>query len=179
MREARTLLEDAHSVNPDHLEAVYNLHTKRWEDAETSDREVIGHLESLKIESPATPDYKHLLGLIHLQRGEPEVAASLLREACDEGSQYKSRWNAQGGDPVSFVRSLGLRAVGEEKSLAGHVKDTRDVAFAQTSRGRLYQWGKTGRYGSGTWRAADVSKTSGRSPLNPWQGLFHTMAGSL
>ncbi|MEW6349454.1 MAG: protein kinase [Thermodesulfobacteriota bacterium] len=129
-KEARALLEDAHSANPDHLEAVYNLHTTRWTHAETSDREVVGHMQSLKIESRETPDFKHLLGLVHLQRGDVGQALTLLRQACHEGSQYKSRWRNYGGDPANFIRSLRLRPIQEEKQFAGHLKEIEGLAFS-------------------------------------------------
>ena len=106
--EARGLLEDAHSVGPDHLQAIYNLHTLRWARVETSDREVISRMESLKIEVRETAEYSHLLGLIALQRGDPVRAVSLLTKACQQGSLYQERWKDCGGEPRNFVGSLGL-----------------------------------------------------------------------
>ena len=175
-KDARALLEDAHSVNPDHLETVYNLHTKRWEYAETSDREVIAHMESLKIESRATPDYKHLLGLILLQRGEPQDALTLLRQACDEGSQYKSRWRPLGGNPATFVSSLRLRPLGEVKGLAGHVKETKAVAFANVPGQALSMGQDRSIPGLGLGQRPLSQEPPVRSPSNPLPAPFQTTA---
>ena len=127
--EARVLLEDAHSAGPDHLQAVYNLHTRRWASAETSDREVISRMESLKIEVRDTADYSHLMGLIALQRGDPVAGVSLLTKACRQGSLYQERWKDYGGEPRNFVSSLGLASIGEQASFAGHLKKVVSVAF--------------------------------------------------
>jgi WD40 repeat protein/serine/threonine protein kinase len=127
--EARGLLEDAHSAGPDHLQAVYNLHTRRWAGAETSDREVMSRMESLKIEVRDTADYCHLMGLIALQRGDPVAGVSLLTKACRQGSLYQDRWKEHGGEPRNFVSSLGLAAIGEQASFAGHLKGVISVAF--------------------------------------------------
>ncbi|MGO9570609.1 MAG: protein kinase domain-containing protein [Desulfomonilaceae bacterium] len=127
--EARGLLEDAHSAGPDHLQAVYNLHTLRWARVETSDREVISRMESLKIEVRETADYSHLMGLIALQRGDPVAGVSLLTKACRQGSLYQERWKDYGGEPRNFVSSLGLVPIGEQASFAGHLKGVISVAF--------------------------------------------------
>lgn len=128
-KEARGLLEDAHSAGPDHLQAIYNLHTLRWARAETSDREVINRMESLKIEVRETADYSHLMGLIALQRGDPVRGISHLTKACKQGSQYQQRWKDYEGEPRNFVSSLGLMPMGEQASFAGHLKGVVSVAF--------------------------------------------------
>jgi WD40 repeat protein/serine/threonine protein kinase len=128
--EARILLEDAHSAEPDHIQAVYNLHTRRWASAETSDREVISQMESLKIEVRDTADYYHLMGLIGLQRGDSVAGVSLLTKACQQGSLYQDRWKDCRGEPRNFVSSLGLASIGEQASFAGHLKKVVAVAFA-------------------------------------------------
>ena len=127
--EARGLLEDAHSAAPDHLQAVYNLHTLRWARAETSDREVINRMESLKIEVRETADYSHLMGIIALQRGDPVRAVRLLTKACEQGSLYQERWKDYEGKPRNFVSSIGLAPIGEQASFAGHLKGVVSVAF--------------------------------------------------
>lgn len=127
--DARRLLEDAHSANPEHLEAVYNLHALKWSRGEISDLEVIRRLESLRIEVRETDDYRHLMGLVALQRGDSLRAVALLTKACQGSSQYRERWNAYGSDPKVFVDSLKLTAIREEASFAGHIKGVRALAF--------------------------------------------------
>jgi WD40 repeat protein/serine/threonine protein kinase len=127
--EARRLLEDAHSANPDHVEAVYNLHTLKWANAETSDREVISRMESLKIEARESADYSHMMGLIALQRGDPLEGAAFLKKTCGQGSHYQERWKDYGGEPRNFVTSLGLVPIAEQASFAGHLKAVCSVAF--------------------------------------------------
>jgi WD40 repeat protein/serine/threonine protein kinase len=141
-QDARKLLEDAHSANTDHLEAVYNLHVLRWQRGEASDREVINRMESLSIEVRETLDYAHLMGLISLQRGDPARAVTYLKKASkEEGSLYEDRWTAYGGDPKNFVNSLGLTPIGELVSFAGHIKGVRAVAFSSDSK-RAYSVGE-------------------------------------
>ncbi len=129
-QDARKLLEDAHSANTDHLEAVYNFHVLKWQNAEASDLEIINRMESLRIELRATPDYAHLMGLISLQRGDPARAVASLKKASQEGSLYEDRWTLYGGDPKNFISSLALSPIGELASFAGHIKHVRAVAFS-------------------------------------------------
>ncbi len=132
--EARKLLEDAHSANTEHLEAVYNLHAIRWTRGELSDAEAIGRMESLKIEVRETAEYAHLMGLISLQRGDPETGVRLLKRACEEGSHFKERWKAYDGDPEIFVQTLGLSSIRENATLAGHLNAVRALAYSPDCR---------------------------------------------
>jgi WD40 repeat protein/serine/threonine protein kinase len=132
--EARKLLEDAHSANTEHLEAVYNLHAMRWRKGELSDAEAIGRMESLKIEVRQTAEYSHLMGLISLQRGDPATATPLLKSACEARSHFKERWKEFDGDPEAFVESLGLNPIREDGTLAGHLKTVRALAFSPDCR---------------------------------------------
>lgn len=131
--EARVLLDDAHSANTDHLEAVYNLHCLRWARGETSDQEVITRMESLRIEVRETPDYQHLMGLISLQRGDAAKGIDLLRKACAEVSLYRDRWKDYEGDPEAFVKSLNLAPIQEARTFAGHVKSIRALTFGPSA----------------------------------------------
>jgi WD40 repeat protein len=128
--EALVLLEQAYSADTEHLESVYNLHTRHWQAAEISDRQVINRMESLKIEVRETADYAHLMGLIALQRGDPTQALPLLERASMESTLYQDRWNARGSAPRTFVASLGYSPIQELASFAGHIKNVRSVAFA-------------------------------------------------
>ncbi len=139
--EARALLEDAHSTNTEHLEAVYNLHVHRWIMGETSDREVVGRMEALKIETRETPDYNYLMGLISLQRGDPIRAVNYFKKASVEGSPYQDRWTDYAGDPKNFVKSLQLGKIGEYGTLAGHIKAVKSVCFTPIP-GRIFSLGE-------------------------------------
>ncbi|HMK33625.1 MAG TPA: serine/threonine-protein kinase [Desulfomonilaceae bacterium] len=138
--EARALWEDAHSANTEHLEAVYNLHVLKWTRGEISDREIINRLESLKIEVRETADYRYLMGLVSLQRGDPARGVALLKKACTDGSLYADRWRSW-GDPKAFVGSLGLNPIGESASFAGHIKKVRSVSFSPRP-GRVFSAGE-------------------------------------
>ena len=132
--EAMGLLEEAYSANPEHLEAVYNLYTRRWQSGEISDRQVLNRMTSLKIEVRETADFAHLMGLIALQRGDPLRAVQLLEQAAKDSSYYHDRWAAHGSDPRSFIKSFKLYPIGELASFAGHIKHVRSVAFAPDGR---------------------------------------------
>lgn len=133
-QDARRLLEDAHSANPEHLEAVYNLHSLKWSKGEISDMEVVRRLESLKIEVRETDDYRHLLGLVALQRGDSAQATALLKAASHGSSQYREGWKAYGNDPKAFIDSLRLPAIVEVASFAGHIRRVLALAFEPGSR---------------------------------------------
>jgi WD40 repeat protein/serine/threonine protein kinase len=127
--EARHLLEDAHSAHNEHLQAVYNLHTLRWQGAEISDREVMDHMESLEIEIRETAEFAHLMGLVALQRGDPSRAINLLEKARTRSPYFQERWDSLGTNPRSHVKSAGFGAVAEQSSFAGHIKNVRAVGF--------------------------------------------------
>lgn len=128
-QDARKLLEDAHSANPEHLEAVYNLHTLKWSKGEISDVEVVRRLESMRIEVRETDDYRHLMGLVALQRGDAARAVTLLRSASEGNSQYRERWKDYDNDPKAFVDSLELPVIEEKGSFAGHIKSVLALGF--------------------------------------------------
>lgn len=131
--EARNLLEDANSAYTEHLQAVYNLHSLRWAYKELSDEQVISRMESLKIEVRETADYRHLMGLIQLQRGDAAQGMKLLRSACRDEEHYRDRWAEYDEDPAIFVNSLGLVPIQEEMALGGHVKRVARLAFSPDS----------------------------------------------
>ncbi len=133
--EAMQLLSDAHSTNTDHIHAVYNLHTLLWSNGEASDEEVINRMESLRVGERDAADYKHLMGLISLQRGFADEGVRLLKEACTESEHLRQRWVAHAGDPEAFVNSLEIESIREGTPLAGHVK--RVVASAVSPNSRL------------------------------------------
>lgn len=168
--EAKQLLEDAHSTNTEHLEAVYNLHTLRWKLGELSDREVTNRMESLKIEVRDSADYQHLMGLICLQRGDPARAVGLLTKACQAAAHYSERWDESGWIPKDFVASLGLGSIAEHGSFAGHVKNVRSVALSPNS-GRALTIGE-----DRTIRIWDVG--SGRCLKNLRTFTFSPLAGT-
>lgn len=131
--EAIQLLEDAHSANTDHLEAVYNLHTLRWIRGELSDREVSNRMESLRIEVRETADYYHLMGLVCLQKGDATRGVTLLEKACKAAGHYRERWSEFKEGPRGFVKSLRLKPIAEQGSLAGHIKSVRALGFSPRS----------------------------------------------
>ncbi len=133
-KEATELLEDAHSADTDHLQAKYNLYALRWEEGVMSDLEVVNGLESLKIEVRQTADFYHFMGLIYLQRGDASRALRLLNYAARHNVHYRDHWKALGGDPETFVNSIGIRPVMERTSLGGHIKGVRALRLSADSK---------------------------------------------
>ncbi|MFH0824902.1 MAG: protein kinase [Pseudomonadota bacterium] len=127
--DAVQLLENAHSADPDHLQAVYNLFSFRWRKGEVSDQDVVSAMESLKIEVRDTPDYRHFTGLVHVQRGDVRGGLPLLKKAGEERTHYRDNWAAFGGDPEKFIDSLGFTQISEVSHFAGHVKRISTIAF--------------------------------------------------
>jgi WD40 repeat protein/serine/threonine protein kinase len=132
--EAMSLLEDALSVNPEHLETVYNLHGRRWIQGKASDQEIVSSMESLQIEVRETDNYHRLMGMISLQRGDPVRGIARLQKAFERNPQYKARWAGRGEDPASFLESQGLTAIEERAQFAGHLKSIRSLAFSPDSK---------------------------------------------
>lgn len=132
--EALRLLEDAHSTNNEHLEAVYNLYTLRWARSEISDREVANRMDALSIEVRETPDFCHLMGLVSLQRGDASRAVRLLEKSCQDADHYRDRWTDYKDGPRGFVNALGFTTIGEMGPLAGHMKSVRRLAFSPDSK---------------------------------------------
>jgi len=132
--EARKLLEDAHSLDTDHLQTMYNLDVLRWAAGETSDQEIVSRMQSMGIEIRSAPDYKYLMGLLALQRGDPTSAIPLLQVASEENPNYRQRWTEYDGDPRHFVETLGYAPIEERCSFAGHVKSILAVAFSSDGK---------------------------------------------
>jgi len=79
-REARSAWQEALSVDPLHLESNFNLGMYRWRCGESTDLPLVRQLESVRA---AVGGWRcdHLLGLVHIERREWEVAQTLLRAA--------------------------------------------------------------------------------------------------
>ena len=94
---------------------------------------MISRMESLRIEVRETADYRHLMGLIALQRGDAARGIQLLRSACRDEEHYQDRWGMYNEDPALFVNSLGLIPIQEEMALGGHVKRVAHLALSPDS----------------------------------------------
>ncbi len=132
--EAIKLLEDAYSAGTEHLQAIYNLYTLKWDKGEASDQEVVDLMDSLKIEVRESADFHHLMGLIAVQRGDMKKGVHMLRIACRLSSQYRDRWSRHDGDPAKYFKSLDVKPTQEEGTLPGHVKAVCSIRLSSDSR---------------------------------------------
>lgn len=86
--EAEASLEQALAIEPHHLEATYNSALVQWRDARISDVDVLQRVHAAGAwHDPASTG--HLLGLVHLERRDPEAAVRAL-EAVPESADATS-----------------------------------------------------------------------------------------
>jgi tetratricopeptide (TPR) repeat protein len=77
--EAKKLLEQALNTDPHHLLANYNYGLLMWREGEATDLEFFKPLEDAVFGQPSPGNY--LLGLMHMARGELELALECLKKA--------------------------------------------------------------------------------------------------
>jgi len=79
--DAETAWSDALHAAPGHVESTFNRALMLWRSSKISDEDALSHLEELL--SPHTRDGRivHLLGLIHLERGDTASAVVFLERA--------------------------------------------------------------------------------------------------
>ncbi|GHO79546.1 hypothetical protein KSD_73170 [Ktedonobacter sp. SOSP1-85] len=87
--EARQAWEQAHQIDPYHLEASFNYGMIQWREGRWNDSELIQRLDAVQstLGKERTTEY---LAQAHLERGDVEVALSLLEEAARSTPQKKT-----------------------------------------------------------------------------------------
>ncbi|MFJ9031843.1 protein kinase [Streptomyces sp. NPDC102274] len=81
--EAEALWQRASEIDPHNPHAVYNRGLYMWRAGRLTDAQVIVDLEGVRAAHPEGGRAEYLLGLVHLERGDAESAAELLRTAAE------------------------------------------------------------------------------------------------
>lgn len=79
--EATTAWDDALGVTPGHIESTYNRALMRWRCGEISDEDALREIEELLDPHTRAEQVAHLLGLVHLERGDTASAIRFLERA--------------------------------------------------------------------------------------------------
>jgi WD40 repeat protein len=79
--EAEKLYDEALKVDSHHPEATYNRGLLLWRTGRITDYELVRQLEEVRTTHHNDWKDEYLLGLIHLERGDSELAVKILKEA--------------------------------------------------------------------------------------------------
>lgn len=83
--EARQLLTQALRIDPHHIEATYNIGIIGWHHGEITDMDLLGQFQEIRASQTSKWRYKYILALVHMERGDAQVALKLLEAALSEG----------------------------------------------------------------------------------------------
>jgi WD40 repeat protein len=97
--EAEALLEEALAADPHHLQAGYNRGLIRWRSGRLTDIESVEWVEDLRSSDTGAWRQDYLLGLIHIERGDPDAARAALDRA---------RLRAEGTPEIETARETVL-----------------------------------------------------------------------
>ncbi|MBN2559617.1 MAG: protein kinase [Phycisphaerae bacterium] len=127
--EAAKLFDQALKADPHHPEATYNRGLLLWRLGHMTDDELVRQLEDVRASHPDDWRDEHLLGLVHIERGDAESATALLEEAA-----------RQAEDNIEVQQALAVaRASGNEwgrcvRTLKGHAGSVTCVAISPDGR---------------------------------------------
>ncbi|MEU0068290.1 protein kinase [Streptomyces sp. NPDC006332] len=125
---AAALWEQALRADPYHSHTVYNRGLYRWREGGLTDEQLISELRGIQAGHDHDWTDEYLLGLVHLERGDPEAALTTLREVARQA----------GHEPgVAEALALAQRMPGPRAplELKGHLNWAITVAL--TPDGRL------------------------------------------
>ena len=78
--EGLEVFEQAMKIEPGHLESIYNRGLILWRRAKITDQRLLASIREANASQGSSGRGKHLLGLVHLERGDAEGAVSELEE---------------------------------------------------------------------------------------------------
>lgn len=195
--DAEAAFGQALEADPLHAGAIYNAGLQRWRAGSIDDQALVTELERLGENTDDPYLVRHLLGQVHLERGDPETALPLfeaaVRQAPDDqvlladlraaksgdhaGSHVVATLTTDGGEPAVPV------GVSEDAQLAVSVADTT-VSIWQVSTGNLlYAFAHTGTVTcyclsrNGRWLVTGTAPPDGRRDGQPSIHVFRTDTG--
>jgi WD40 repeat protein/Tfp pilus assembly protein PilF/predicted Ser/Thr protein kinase len=79
--KAEALWQEALKLDAHHIESTYNAGLHLWRTAKITDQELIRRMEEVRKSSDSMWRAKYLIGLVHLERNDPEAAVVALEAA--------------------------------------------------------------------------------------------------
>ncbi|SEB78482.1 protein kinase [Streptomyces sp. TLI_105] len=89
--EADKLFVQALEADPRHPQSTYNAGMRRWRRGEISDESMLAELEGLGPETGPGGRQRHLLALVHMERGDVDAACASLAEHGDGPAEPEAR----------------------------------------------------------------------------------------
>ncbi|TDD63641.1 tetratricopeptide repeat protein, partial [Actinomadura darangshiensis] len=121
--QAEALWERALEADPRNPHAVFNLGLHRWRAGRLTDAQLIAELQPVRAAHEGDWIGDHLLGLVHLERGDPAGAAALLRAAAERAPDAP--------EPAAALERARREAVPHPPVvLEGHTNTVNALAFA-------------------------------------------------
>ncbi|MER6996817.1 protein kinase [Streptomyces sp. NPDC000410] len=135
--ESERLWRAAMDIDPHHPSTVYNWALYRWRRARLSDEQVVSDLCTARTIQGERWQADHLLGLVHVERGDHEAARELLAAAPESPEVELARAElARRGSPPRPERLSGHR--GAVTAIA--IDATGEVALTGGADGRVRVW---------------------------------------
>ncbi|MEV6694833.1 serine/threonine-protein kinase [Micromonospora sp. NPDC051196] len=141
------LWEEALRVDPHHPHATYNRGLRRWRSGQQTDRELITQLEAARLSQKGDRVVDHLLALVHIERGDKDVAVRLLRDLPDGPDTAAARAAADAvpqrpvsvGPSPTYLDQRHPFALSADGRLAAVTFRDRDLRVWSLATGRIVQ----------------------------------------
>jgi WD40 repeat protein/serine/threonine protein kinase len=114
------------SCDQQHPETVYNRGVILWRKAEVSDDVLVQQLESVAINARRHWQAKHYLGLVHLERGDLNSAAPLIRESLDQAPADQDL-----AATLGLIQSLEIPVGRCLRTFVGHTDRVTSVSLSK------------------------------------------------
>ncbi len=148
--EAEVAWENALAADAQHLESLFNLGVTRWRRGALTDEALVGQLTRIRNANPTASQPAHLLGLVHLERGDASSALPLLEHAAalapapatDEALALARRLTSSGSGRISrecngHLQFVSAVAVSPDGSWILSAGDDNAICLWEANTGRL------------------------------------------
>jgi WD40 repeat protein/serine/threonine protein kinase len=147
VEDAKAAFAEAHAIDPQHAEAVYNLGLLRWRTGRGTDQDLLDVLETVRASTGDSARGLRLLASVHLERGDRDAALPLLKAAArmsPDDREIQQALRLTGTSTLIPVQLLGSLKLGGETTALSLSADAK-VAVAAGWAGRrrrssLYLW---------------------------------------
>ena len=155
-KRAEPLWDDALKADPHHPESTYNRGLVLWRSARMTDDELVRQLEEVRASHPEDWRDEHLLGLVHIERGDAESAVRILEQVAT---------HTPSSAELQSTLSIARAGVGQWGSHLGVLEGHKDIvnSVAVSADGRLAISGSGSKHYAGP-----VTVPSSDSSLRLW-----------
>jgi WD40 repeat protein len=126
--EAERAWQEALQVDPHHPEATYNWGLTQWRAARLTDERLLTNLREARASGADAARADYVLGLVHLERNDPDAAAELLSKGGENAGK------AEVASALALARARREASVRLLRALEGHTSGTLSVAFSPDGR---------------------------------------------